>query len=143
MKATRVLAAALGALTGVAVLAALVAGLRLGWSWVDALDAFVVTNAVMGLAFASCGVILAWHRPRNAIGWLFVSGGLLQAVAASVPPVQSLFEQSATNPAVLRAVHGLRRSGHGRSASAFRWPCCCSLMAGRSPESGDHWSSPS
>jgi signal transduction histidine kinase len=118
MKATRVLAAALGALTGVAVLAALVAGLRLGWSWVDALDAFVVTNAVMGLAFASCGVILAWHRPRNAIGWLFVSGGLLQAVAASVPPVQSLFEQSATNPAVLRVLS---------TAFVYSWPWAIGL----------------
>ena len=62
------------------------ASLRLGWSWADALDAFVVTNAVMGLAFGGCGVIMAWHRPGNAIGWLFATGGLLQAVAASDVP---------------------------------------------------------
>ena len=62
-----------------------VASLSLGWSWADALDAFVLTNAVMGLAFGGCGALLAWHRPGNPIGWLFLAGGLLQAVAAAVP----------------------------------------------------------
>ena len=72
----RVLAAALGALTGLAVLTAAVAAVRLGWSWADAFDAFVVTNAGMGLAFGGCGMILAWHRPGNAIGWLFAAGAV-------------------------------------------------------------------
>ena len=48
------------------------AACRLGWSWADALDAFVLTNAVMGLAFGGCGALLAWHRPGNPIGWLFL-----------------------------------------------------------------------
>jgi signal transduction histidine kinase len=102
MTAPRVLAVALGTLTSLAVLAALVASLRLGWSWADVLDAFVVTNAAMGVAFGGCGVILAWHRPGNAIGWLFAVGGLLQALAAAMPGVQTLLEQSAANPALLR-----------------------------------------
>ena len=42
---------------------------------------------VMALSFGICGAILAWHRPGNPIGWLFAAGGLLQAVAAAVPPV--------------------------------------------------------
>ena len=50
--------------------------LGVGWSWRDALEAFVVTNAVMGVAFARCGSIIAWHRPRNPIGWLFLAGGI-------------------------------------------------------------------
>ena len=98
----RVLAGALGALTGLAVLAAAVAAVRVGWSWADAFDAFVVTNAVMGLAFGGCGVILAWHRPGNPIGWLFAVGGLLQAVAAAMPPVQTLLEEMAAGEVVER-----------------------------------------
>ena len=53
---------------------AAVLSLVAGWSWQDALEAFVVTNSMMGVAFAGCGGILAWHRQRNPIGWLFVAG---------------------------------------------------------------------
>jgi two-component system NarL family sensor kinase len=84
---TRVLAALLAGLAVALVVLAWVVALWLHWSWSLALDAFVVTNGVMALSFGMCGGILAWHRPTNPIGWLFVGGGLLQAVAACVPPV--------------------------------------------------------
>jgi two-component system NarL family sensor kinase len=118
MTANRVLAAGLGALTGLAVLAAVVSSLRLGWSWAELFDAFVVTNAVMGIAFGACGVILAWHRPRNAIGWLFAAGGLLQAVSASMPPVQTLVKQSAADPVLLRLL---------ATAFVYSWPWAIGL----------------
>jgi two-component system, NarL family, sensor kinase len=117
-RGVRVLAATLGALTGLAVLAAAVASVRLGWSWADVLDAFVLSNGVMGVAFGACGVILAWHRPRNPIGWLFAVGGLLQAVAASVPPVQSLFERSAATLVTLRLLS---------TAFVYSWPWAIGL----------------
>ena len=75
-----------------------IASVRLGWSWADALDAFVLTNAVIGLSFGVCGAILAWHRPQNPIGWLFAAGGLLQSTAAALPPVASLLEQAGAGP---------------------------------------------
>lgn len=75
------------------VLGAGVASVQASWTWSDALESFVVTNAVMGLAFGCCGAILAWHRPSNAIGWLFAVGGLLQALAAIGPPLSDLLEQ--------------------------------------------------
>ena len=118
MTAPRVLAAALGTLTGLAVLAAVVASLRLGWSWADAFDAFVVTNAVMGVAFGACGVILAWHRPGNAIGWLFATGGLLQAVAASIPPVWTLLQGMAVGEVVERLL---------ATAFVYSWPWAIGL----------------
>ena len=62
----------------------------IGWSWRDALDAFVVTNSVMGAVFAGCGGILAWYRPRNPIGWLFVAAGLAHATTAAAAPAISL-----------------------------------------------------
>ncbi len=98
----RSLAAAMGALTGVAVTAATVTVVGLGWSWGDALGAFVVTNAVMGLAFGLCGAVLAWHRPDNAVGWLFGVGGLLQAVAAAMPPVAEALAQAGAGTPVRR-----------------------------------------
>ena len=86
-KPLRVLPSALGALAAVMVLAAIGLCVQARWSWRDALDAFVVSNALMGIAFASCGSILARHRPRNPIGWLFLAGGLCQTTAALMAPL--------------------------------------------------------
>ena len=82
------------------VVAAAVLSIIIGWSWRDALDAFVVTNSLMGVAFAGCGGILAWHRPRNPIGWLFVVAGLAHATTAvGAPALQLLIEAGAPLPA--------------------------------------------
>ncbi|HVH23628.1 MAG TPA: histidine kinase, partial [Pseudonocardia sp.] len=102
--ALRILAAALGGLAGLAVLAAAMATVGLGWSWADALDAFVLTNAVIGLSFGICGAILAWHRPRNPIGWLFAAGGLLQSTASAAPPVAELLEQAGAGTVLVRVL---------------------------------------
>jgi len=52
-------------------------------SWANAVGSFTVTNGAMGLGFAACGVLLAWHRPRNPIGWLFLAAGVADATSAS------------------------------------------------------------
>jgi signal transduction histidine kinase len=101
-RAARLLAAAMGTVTVVVVGVGVGATVGLGWSWSDALDAFVVTNAVMGLAFGLCGAFLAWHRPGNAVGWLFGAGGLLQAVAAAMPPVSELLAHAGASTSVRR-----------------------------------------
>jgi two-component system NarL family sensor kinase len=87
----------LGAVTVVALGTAVVTTVSLGWSWADALDAFVLTNAVMGLAFGGCGAVVAWHRPGNAIGWLFLTGGMLHAVAAAASPLEEVLQQADAN----------------------------------------------
>ena len=86
-RAYRCLAAGLGVLAWVQISAAAVFSTVADWTWRDALDAFVVTNAVMGLSFATCGSIIAWHRPRNPIGWLFLGSGVAQATTAVVAPL--------------------------------------------------------
>ncbi len=54
----------------------------------------------MGVTFAGCGGILAWHRPRNAVGWLFVVAGLAHATTAvCAPALQLLIDAGAPLPA--------------------------------------------
>ena len=82
------------------VLTATVLSVLVGWSWRDALEAFVVTNSLMGVAFAGCGGILMWHRSRNPIGWLFVVAGLAHATTAvTAPALQLLIDAEAPLPA--------------------------------------------
>jgi len=100
----RYLAAGLGVLALAEITAAGVLSVIIGWSWRDALDAFVVTNGVMGLAFAACGSIIAWHRPRNPIGWLFVASGVAQATTAVIAPLGQLLLNSHAPTASLRVL---------------------------------------
>jgi len=84
------LGAVLAGLAIAEVVTACVLSIIIGWSWRDALEAFVVTNSLMGVAFAGCGGILTWHRPRNPIGWLFVAAGLAHATTAVCAPALQL-----------------------------------------------------
>jgi len=91
---TRPLAAGLGAFVVAEVLAAVGFTIGVGWSWADALEAFVVTNSVMGFAFSVCGAIIAWHRPRNPIGWLFIADGLGHATTAWMAPLSQAVQDA-------------------------------------------------
>jgi two-component system, NarL family, sensor kinase len=83
----RLLGSSLGGLAVVEVGLAVAFIVAVGWSWGDALESFVVTNSVMGVAFAVCGAVIAWHRPSNPIGWLFVLDGLGHATTAAAAPI--------------------------------------------------------
>jgi two-component system NarL family sensor kinase len=92
----RPLAAGLGTFAVLEVVAGVVLAVVVGWSFQDALESFVVTNGVMGLAFAICGAVIAWHRPSNPIGWLFVADGIGHATTAvGAPLAQLLHDNSA------------------------------------------------
>jgi signal transduction histidine kinase len=80
-------------LAGIAVVevaAAVIATIVLGWTWAEALDSFVATNSAMGASFAICGAVIAWHRPKNPIGWLFIADGLGHATSAMISPIVTL-----------------------------------------------------
>jgi signal transduction histidine kinase len=80
-------------LTGLAlaeVVAASVLAVVAGLSFDDALNGFVLSNGLMGFSFAACGGVIAWHQPRNAVGWLFVADGLGHATGALAVPVAQL-----------------------------------------------------
>ena len=100
----RAFAAALGVFVTLEVIAAAVLSGVARWSWQDALDAFVVTNSAIGMSFGICGAILAWHRPRNPIGWLFAAGGVAYATAALAAPLGAVLREAAAPMAVQRLV---------------------------------------
>jgi signal transduction histidine kinase len=106
-----------GATVALVVVASSVAA-WLGWSWSVVLESFVLTNATMALSFGLCGGILAWHRPANPIGWLFLGGGLLQAVAASGPPVGDALATAGASANTMRVLSTL---------FVFSWPWAIGL----------------
>ena len=117
--AWRVLAAGLTGLTATLVVLGAAVAVWLGWTWTVALETFVITNGVMALSFGICGGILAWHRPTNPIGWLFGAGGLLQAVAASVPPVGDAAELAGASDITLRLL---------ATVFVYSWPWAIGLF---------------
>ena len=71
----------------VEVAAAAVLTFAAGWTLREAVEAFTATNGAMGVSFAVCASVIAWHRPRNPVGWLFAAGGLAHATSALMPPL--------------------------------------------------------
>ena len=99
---TKLLAAVLGLLSVVATTTAVVVALRLGWSFHEAVEAFVVSNSLIGLSFALCGALIAWHRPGSPLGWLFVAGGLCQSISAAAAPLAQLMHESGVPERLVR-----------------------------------------
>jgi two-component system NarL family sensor kinase len=58
-----------------------------GYGWHDALTSFLATNGLMGVSFAVSGLLIAYHRRHNPVGWLLIGDGLGHAVAALMAPV--------------------------------------------------------
>lgn len=94
-RTVRSIAVALGVVIAAEAGYAAGATVAVGWSFDEALDAFVVSNAVIGLAFGLCGALIAYHRPRHPVGWLFAVGGALQLLTAvAAPTAQLLYDRN-------------------------------------------------
>ena len=89
---SRSLAAALGLVAALAALGSLACVRAVGWTFADTLETFVVSNLVIGVSFGLCGVLIAWHRPSSALGWLYAVGGALQAISALAAPLAQLLD---------------------------------------------------
>jgi signal transduction histidine kinase len=116
---TRPLAAALGLVVCAAVVASLVLCRSVGWGWQAALEAFVVTNCLMGFSFGLCGAVIAWHRPANPIGWLFLADGLGHAASALCAPLAQRLADSHASQAAVRLVV---------TAFSWSWPWSIGLF---------------
>ena len=91
-----------GGFAVVEVLAALVLAPAAGFSWSEALTSFLATNGLMGLAFATSGLLIAWYRPRHPLGWLLVAAGLAHATSALMAPVTEILQDNGAPLPVLR-----------------------------------------
>jgi two-component system, NarL family, sensor kinase len=81
--APAVLAVSLFALVIAELMTAVAGALAGGISLAAAISSFMATNGAMGAAFALSGLLLAWHRPRNPIGWLFLAAAAGEATSAA------------------------------------------------------------
>lgn len=57
-----------------------------GLSFASARDSFMITNLAVGLSSAVSGGLIAWHRPRNWLGWLLLGAGIAQTGTPAVTP---------------------------------------------------------
>jgi two-component system NarL family sensor kinase len=71
----RGVATALVAVAMAEAVTAAVAGAASGLGWSRQVDLFVITNAVIGLSLSVPGWVIAFHRPRNGVGWSLLIAG--------------------------------------------------------------------
>jgi two-component system NarL family sensor kinase len=50
-------------------------------------SSFLITNTVIGLSAAPCGLLIARSKPDNPIGWLFLIWGIAPLLTAAVTPL--------------------------------------------------------
>ena len=87
----RALAGALGLIAVLASVGAVACAWAVGWTFDEALNAFVVSNVLIGLSFALCGSLIAWHRPASVLGWMYAGGGACQVLSALAAPLALLW----------------------------------------------------
>ena len=105
--ATRVLAAGLLGLAAAELATAIAGALAGNLSWAGAVGSFMVTNGAIGLTLSACGAPLAWHRPRNPVGWLFLAGGLAYATSAAAAGLAELGAAAGWSSVTLSALASL------------------------------------
>jgi two-component system NarL family sensor kinase len=113
-RATAAVAGALFVLVLVEVAGAGVGAAVTGMTLGDAIAGYLVTNSAIGLAGALSGLLLAWHRPRNPIGWLLAAGGVLQTLTAAASPLVAAAVAGGWPDPVARTI---------ATVYQFAWPC--------------------
>lgn len=70
-------------LAGVAVIGAVLVGLDRETLW----SSYLITNTVIGLSAAPCGLLIARAKPDNPIGWLFLIWAIAPLLTAATAPL--------------------------------------------------------
>jgi two-component system, NarL family, sensor kinase len=83
----RRLVAALTGAGAALLLTAVVGSVASGQSWSEIVDSYTLTNCVIGAGFLGSGALIAWSRPDNRLGWLFLVCGLGHLTTAAAAPL--------------------------------------------------------
>lgn len=102
-----------------AVIVAAVSATLVGLNFADARDSFVVANSVFALSCALAGVLLAWQRPRNPVGWLLLVAGYAHGLSAGFGLVALAGPARGWPPGLVRAA---------ATIASFAWPCSIALF---------------
>ncbi|TFV87413.1 sensor histidine kinase [Blastococcus sp. CT_GayMR16] len=97
-------------LTGIGtalLLTAIVGSVTSGLGWADVVDSYTLTNCVIGAGFLGSGALIAWSRPDNRLGWLFLVCGLGHLTTAASAPVIAIGLDAGWPDAVVRALSTL------------------------------------
>jgi signal transduction histidine kinase len=86
----RRLVAALTGVGAVLLLTAVAGSVVSGRSWSQIVDSYTLTNVVIGAGFLGSGALIAWSRPDNRLGWLFLVCGLGHLTTAAAAPLLAI-----------------------------------------------------
>ena len=112
------LAVGLSGLAAAELATAVACALAGGTSFAAAVSSFTVTNGAIALTLSACGALLAWHRPRNPVGWLFLTAGISYATSAAAVQVAGFGATAGWNAGLLRV---------GASLFTLAWPLAIGL----------------
>jgi len=89
-----------GAAAGALVTTSVATSLAADWTWSDYVSSYTLTNSVIGVALALCGMMIGWFRPHNRVGVVFLIAGLGHLISAALAPL-SLLALDADAPQIL------------------------------------------
>lgn len=84
-----------------------------GLSVADLVDGFVVTNLTIGLSCGLAGLLIAWQRPRNPVGWLLLAAAVCQSTSGLGVPLGALGLRAGWPDPALRSI---------ATAISYAWP---------------------
>jgi two-component system NarL family sensor kinase len=112
-------ALALGGFALVEVILGYLLAVPAGFGWQRLLSTFMASNGLMGASFAGSGLLIAWHRPRNALSWLLIADGLGHATSTLAVPLAQLVHHHHGPELLLRSLI---------TVFMFSWPWSITLF---------------
>lgn len=106
-------------LAAVCAAAAVTGAIVAGYDLDEAIQGFLLPQAVIGASFAVSGVLIAWQRPGNPVGWLVLSAGCVQTATAAAVPWLDFGAREGWPEVVLRSI---------ATVYAYAWPWGISLF---------------
>ncbi len=82
-----------------------------GIGWNLLVSSYTLTNLVIGLTFLASGIVIAWFRPQNVVGRLFIVAGLGPLLSAAGATLGWYADQAGWPTPLVRALGGTLATG--------------------------------